>query len=107
MEKRKIEKTLNFSSVHDCFGVTANDVDTLIRNVYINIYSEKRYLEQFFNDQIENLCKHLGLDIERVKPERLIYNNNIERKIPLFLYVERRILDKAYLKLLNSIHFIK
>lgn len=47
LEKRKIEKTLNFYSVHDCFDVTANDVDTLIRlirNVYINIYSEKRYL---------------------------------------------------------------
>jgi DNA-directed RNA polymerase len=53
----------NFYSVHDCFGVTADKVElliTLIRNIYIDIYSNNKYIETFDKDVIENIKIHFG-----------------------------------------------
>lgn len=54
---------VNFYSVHDCFGVTADKVElliTLIRNIYIDIYSDNKYIETFDKDFIENIKIHFG-----------------------------------------------
>jgi hypothetical protein len=54
---------VNFYSVHDCFGVTADKVElliTLIRNIYIDIYSNNKYIETFDKDVIENIKIHFG-----------------------------------------------
>jgi DNA-directed RNA polymerase len=40
-------------TIHDCFAVTANNVDLLVdilKDVYIHIYSENKYLESFDNN---------------------------------------------------------
>lgn len=41
-------KNFNFFSIHDCFAITANNIEDLIRFikiVYINIYSDNNYLK--------------------------------------------------------------
>lgn len=60
---------VNFYSVHDCFGVTADKVElliTLIRNIYIDIYSDNKYIKTFDKDVIENIKIHFGGE-EKVK----------------------------------------
>lgn len=45
-ESSKQNNIVNFYSIHDCFGVTANDVEILINSiikVYLDLYSNKTY----------------------------------------------------------------
>ena len=64
--KEVVQKdVVNFYSVHDCFGVTANNVDLLInslKSVYISIYSDKTYLEQFDKQILGNIKAVYGED---------------------------------------------
>jgi len=51
----------NLYSVHDCFAVTANNVDNLmqyLKLVYINIYSDNKYLKELDKQIIEHI-KHI------------------------------------------------
>lgn len=71
----------NFYSVHDCFGVTANSVDLLIsllKSVYISIYSGKKYLAKFDKDIIENIKSAYGEDkceyVETSKGRYIVIN---------------------------------
>lgn len=55
----------NFYAIHDCFAVTANNVDTLIKYlklVYIKIYSEDDYLRQLNNELIHHIKFHYKSD---------------------------------------------
>ena len=56
-------KIYNFFSIHDCFAVTANNIDRLIKYiklVYIHIYSDNVYLKQFDTGIIESIKLHFG-----------------------------------------------
>jgi len=56
-------KHMNFFSIHDCFGVTTNNVVDLIKNIkliYIKIYSEDSYLKRFDKGIIDNIKSHFG-----------------------------------------------
>jgi DNA-directed RNA polymerase len=56
-------KIKNIYGVHDCFGVTANNVDFIIndlKTIYINIYSDNGYLVKFNNEIIHNIKLHYG-----------------------------------------------
>ena len=75
------DNVVNFYSVHDCFGVTANSVGLLInllKTVYISIYSGKTYLEQFDKDILDNIKAAYGEDkceyIETPKGRYIIIN---------------------------------
>lgn len=73
---------INFYSVHDCFGVTADKVElliTLIRNIYIDIYSDNKYIETFDKDVIENIKIHFGGE------EKVIYVED-KREIIVDIY---------------------
>jgi DNA-dependent RNA polymerase len=53
----------NLYSIHDCFAVTANNVDNLmqyLKLVYINIYSDNNYLKQLDKQIIEAIKSHCG-----------------------------------------------
>ena len=53
----------NFYSIHDCFGVTANNVDKLIsllKSVYIYIYSNDSYLIKLDSEIISNIKNQYG-----------------------------------------------
>ena len=58
-------KSNNFYSIHDCFAVTANNVELLInyiKTVYMQIYSQNEYLREF--------DKHMKNHIKLHYPER-------------------------------------
>ena len=72
---------VNFYSVHDCFGVTAKYIDsliTLLRSVYIAIYSDIGYLEKFDKDVINNIITFYG-------EEQCSFNENTR-----IMYVDRK-----------------
>lgn len=55
----------NLYAIHDCFAVTANNVDMLmqyLKLVYIKIYSEDDYLRQFDTRIIQNILYTYGKD---------------------------------------------
>jgi DNA-directed RNA polymerase len=58
-----ITEVKNLYAVHDCFAVTANNVENLmlyLKLVYINIYSENNYLRQLNKQIIEHIKLHYG-----------------------------------------------
>jgi len=55
----------NFYAIHDCFAVTANNVDTLInylKLVYIKIYSEDDYLRGLDKELIQHIKYYYSSD---------------------------------------------
>jgi DNA-directed RNA polymerase len=80
------DNNMNFYSVHDCFGVSAKDVDFLInklKGVYIDLYSNNKYIESFDADIVDALkkvlgTKHPGSEIKYNTKKRLIYTDNID-----------------------------
>lgn len=111
-------KYINFYSVHDCFGVSAKDVDLLVsilRGVYIELYSNNKYLENFDKDIIETLqqalsTKHPESKIKYDTEKRLIYTDDFDLiQLPLLpcnkdMLSEVKI--KYYQKLMKSILLI-
>lgn len=56
---------INFFAIHDCFAVTANNIDNLfkfIKLVYIKIYSDDNYLKKFDKGIIESIKNQFGND---------------------------------------------
>jgi len=51
----------NFYAIHDCFAVTANNVEMLIKYlklVYLDLYSEDTYLKKFHEEMIDDIKYH-------------------------------------------------
>jgi DNA-directed RNA polymerase len=53
----------NIYCVHDCFAVTANNMDYIVNTlkiVYISLYSDKGYLLKYNSDLIKHIKNHIG-----------------------------------------------
>ena len=69
----------NFFSIHDCFAVTCNNVNKLIKIikiVYIKIYSEDNYLNKFNNGIINNIKLTFGENSFNHKTNEIKINGN-------------------------------
>jgi DNA-directed RNA polymerase len=84
---------INFYSVHDCYGVTAPYVETLItqlRSVYIKLYSKELYIKTFEEDVLGEIFKAYSNDIIYDKNNRILYikksKGNEMFKLPKFPY---------------------
>lgn len=111
-------KYINFYSVHDCFGVSPKDVDLLVkilRGVYIELYSNNKYIETFDKDIVEMLqqalsTKHSESKIKYDTEKRLIYTDDLELiQLPMIPNNKDLISDekiKYYNKLNKSILLI-
>jgi DNA-directed RNA polymerase len=65
-------------TIHDCFAVSANNVELLIdtlKTVYIQIYSNNKYLESFDNNIRECIKMHYKDLI--FKDDKLYINDNV------------------------------
>lgn len=102
---------INFYSVHDCYGVSATDVDVLInllRNIYIELYSKNKYIETFDKDIIEILkkslsIKHSNSKIKYDREKRLIYSEDVELlKLP-HIPTNKDIFHKDKIKYFNKL----
>ena len=87
----------NIYAIHDCFAVTANNMDYIIgtlKSIYISLYSNKGYLSKLNDDLIKHIKNHIGdafsekdliIDLEGSKPFKfpdinkvIKHNYNIE-----------------------------
>jgi hypothetical protein len=109
------EDVVNFYSVHDCFGVTANNVDLLInllKSVYISVYSDKTYLEQFDKYTLENIKAVYGEDkceyFDTPKGRYMVINNT-KHLLPDIapLIKNTPIINNTYKSLRKSMFLIK
>src|SRR5699024_2284654 len=79
-------KTVNFYSIHDCYGVTAKYVEVLIemlRTVYIKLYSGPGYIEKFDEDIINTIVISYGEENCKYDPETRTIIINKRKKIVL------------------------
>jgi DNA-directed RNA polymerase len=101
---------INFYSVHDCYGVSAKQVKTLItllKTVYIDIYSNESYILNFDKDIIHNITSILNGEYNHDK-RVITYAKRKKISLPeissLITSVDKQ---KHYDSLLKSLYLIK
>ena len=103
---------INFYSVHDCYGVTAKYVGTLInllKTIYIGLYSDKGYIQKFDQDVINSIITVYGEDKCKYEDKtRTLFINKNKIVLPeLPDVVNSSIKKKAYKRLANSLFLVK
>jgi len=103
---------VNFYSVHDCYGVTAKHVDSLIkilRTVYISIYSRKGYIEKFDEDIIIDITRYFGeKNCTFSRKDRILHiKGETDIKLPeISNFLQKNNHDLFYDRLSKSVYFI-
>ena len=104
--------------MHDCYGVSPKDVDLLVsilRGVYIELYSNNKYIETFDKDIIQTLQqalsnKHPESKIKYDSEKRLIYTDDTELiklpPLPCNKELLNKVRDDYFTKLKKSILLI-
>lgn len=62
------DNSVQFYSVHDCFGTTmekVNDLKVLLASVYIDIYSDNTYLDKFDKCILDNIESSINNGLDR------------------------------------------
>jgi DNA-directed RNA polymerase len=98
-------KEKSLYAIHDCFAVTANNVENLteyLKHVYIKLYSEKQYLKEL-DQQIKSYIKSVYKESFN-EQTGIIKTDDIELEFPNVEYVldtkldaKKFIRDSAYL----------
>lgn len=105
-------KNVNFYSVHDCYGVTAKYVESLInklRTVYLSMYSSKSYIEKFDEDMIMSIVQSYGEDNCKLDLDNRILHikDNSDIKLPeIASFLQKTNRNLTYERLSKSIYFI-
>lgn len=103
---------VNFYSVHDCYGVTAKHVESLIellRTVYIDLYLNKSYIEKFDEDIIMSIVLAYGEDNCTFYRTNRVLEIKGHGKIQLpdiSKFLQKTNKDISYEKLSKAIYFI-
>lgn len=105
-------KNVNFYSVHDCYGVTAKYVGTLInllKTIYIDLYSDKGYIQKFDQDIINTIITVYGEDKCRYEKEiRTIFIGKRKVVLPnLPDMINSSVKKMAYKNLADSLFLVK
>jgi DNA-directed RNA polymerase len=103
-------RTVNFYSVHDCYGVTAKHIDLLIsllRSIYIRLYSDELYIVKFDEEIINFIISSYRIkESDYDKENRIIIVNKKEHKLPVLSgLIEPN--KEAYGKLEKSLYLVK
>lgn len=79
-------KVVNFYSVHDCYGVSAKYVESLItsfQTIFIELYSNSIYIQNFDNDLINLILTTYGENTTKYDNEKIIiYMRDREIALP-------------------------
>ena len=105
-------ENVNFYSVHDCYGVTAKYVGILINllsTIYIDIYSDKGYIQKFDQDIINHIMISYGEEKSRYDNEsRTIHLDKKKIRLPALPDgVNDSTKKLAYKRLANSLFLVK
>jgi DNA-directed RNA polymerase len=97
-----------FYSIHDCFAVTCNNVNTLtyiLKNVYADIYSNESYIKSFHNSFLSNITNTYGKDSYNPINNTIIITKNDE---PLIINIPdvNKIHNNNIIKLRESSYLI-
>lgn len=107
-----VDNNVNFYSVHDCYGVTAKYVDLLIsllRTIYINLYSDKGYIQKFDSDVINLIMGAYGeKGCNYCADIRTIHIGRRKIKLPPISHIiENEFKEESYKSLSKAKFFIK
>lgn len=81
-------KSKNIFTIHDCFGVTCNNVESIIdmlKSIYIDLYSQEGYTRQLDKQIISMIKNSYGencLNEKTLKLKVEIKNQEVELKYP-------------------------
>ena len=98
-------------TIHDCFATTANNMETIERNVkssFIEIYfNNTTYLEKMHNSLIDQI-KSYNLEIIKIDNKEIINYNNEHLEIPVLpkAFTDKEIMNIFIKGIIKSKFFI-
>lgn len=103
---------VNIYGIHDCFATTAEKVEdllTILRSVYVSIYSQEPYLRKFDNSIINIITTNYG-DQFKWDPDTRTLTSEINKKEYILHDIDwiynRKTLDVDQIKRIDSQNFI-
>lgn len=104
-----IYKDIQFYSVHDCFGVTFDKVDTLkviLASIYTEIYCDDNYLKRFDNNILDFISSSTNSVIDRENRLVILPNEDIFELHSIDWVLNNEYKDPKTVKRRNNQHIV-